>query len=283
MITVQGTNFGSVNTVKCAIKTGKYNIDSHLHQFSEIVLVRRGSIRVLTDGKEEIANENDIIVISPFQVHSFKTDIFCDIMLCLFSNDFISDFVPQDKICILGDKTVFTPSCELAEFIKNKIPDTREERIHFTSTADQSLRKIKAALYSIYEEYTENVTPSKTDSRANVISSIMMWIKQHYRENITLDDVADALGYTNGYISHCLSGIGHMNFRTLLNSFRIEHAKELLRKTQDKIIDIALECGFSGERSFHRAFLSIMGTTPGEYRKSENAEIGLASKTCNSN
>ena len=71
-----------------------------------------------------------------------------------------------------------------------------------------------------------------------------------------------------------------MNFRTLLNSFRVERSKELLRKTQDKIIDIALECGFSCERSFHRAFLSIMGTTPGEYRKNELVMDFVTSPDC---
>ena len=267
MITVQGTNFGTVNTVKCSTKIGKYGIDSHLHQFSEIVLVRDGTIKVTVDGKEEIASANDVIIISPFRVHSFKTDRFCDIKLCLFSNDFISDFLPRDKIYNLGDHSVFTPSPELSAFIDGKIPDTGEERVHFTSPHDKTYRKIKAALYAIYEEYTENASPSKTNSRENVISRILIWMKQHHKEDITMDDVANALGYTNGYISHCIGGIGNMNFRTLLNSFRVEHAKELLHKTQDKVIDIALECGFSGERSFHRAFLAIMGTTPGEYRK----------------
>jgi AraC-like DNA-binding protein len=277
MITVQGTNFGTVNTVKCSTKIGKYNIDSHLHQFSEIVLVKNGSISITVDGRTETARQNDLIIVSPFQVHEFKTDIFCDIKLCLFSNDFISDFLPQDKIYTIGDRAVFTPSQKLLAFIDDKIPDTGEERVHFTSPNDKSYRKIKAALYAIYEEYTESVSPSKTDSRANVISRILMWMKQHYQEDITMSDVASALGYTDGYISHCIGGIGNMNFRTLLNSFRVEHAKELLHKTQNKIIDIALECGFSGERSFHRAFLAIMGTTPGEYRKREKADQCITS------
>lgn len=277
MITVQGTNFGTVNTVKCSVKTGRYVLGSHMHQFSELVFVRGGSIRVTIDGKSEIANENDIVVISPFQIHSFDTDIFCDIKLCLFSNDFISDFIPRDKICILGERAVFSPSAALAEFIRDKIPDTGEEPVRFTSSADATYRKIKAAIYAIYEEYTQGTRPAKTDSRANVISLILMWMKEHYREDITLDDVANALGYTNGYISHCIGSIGNMNFRTLLNSFRVEHAKELLRKTDNKIIDIALECGFSCERSFHRAFLSIMGITPGEYRRSDSSIFCITS------
>ena len=280
MIVIQGTNFGAANTVKCSTKIGKYDLGSHLHQFSEIVIVNRGGINVTVDGRVERASEGDVIVISPFPVHSFETDIFCDIKLCLFSNDFIFDFVPQDRMCSFGDRAVFTPSRELLEFIKGKIPDTKETPVRFSSAKDPNYRKVKAALYAIFEEYAGCTTPTKADSRSDVISRILMWINGHYRENITMDDVASALGYTNGYISHCIGSIGNMNFRTLLNSFRVERSKELLRKTQDKIIDIALECGFSCERSFHRAFLSIMGTTPGEYRKNELVMDFVTSPDC---
>ena len=35
------------------------------------------------------------------------------------------------------------------------------------------------------------------------------------------------------------------------------------------MIDIAFECGFANERSFYRAFQSVTGMTPGEYRRSK--------------
>ena len=42
--------------------------------------------------------------------------------------------------------------------------------------------------------------------------------------------------------------------------------KELLITENLRNIDIAMECGYTNERSFHRAFLQMTGMTPGAYR-----------------
>lgn len=60
-----------------------------------------------------------------------------------------------------------------------------------------------------------------------------------------------------------------MNLNYLVNSFRADHAKTLLSTTKIKILDIALDCGYANERSFYRAFFSVTGMTPGQYRRSK--------------
>ena len=267
MITVQGSNFGAKSAIKCSSKKGQYSLGEHLHQFSEIVFVKKGSIRITVDGKSEIARANDIAVIFPFQVHSFDTDDFCDIQLCLFSNDLLPEFILPDRIYSPGENAVFSPTYELLIYIKNKIPDTAEEIIYMNDENLNVFRRVKAALFAIHEEYSTKVSPAKLNSREKILPLTLTWMRNHFKENVTMADAAHDLGYAEGYISHSLECIKSMNFRGLLNSFRIEHARSLLRKTDAKIIDIALECGFTCERSFHRAFLSIVGMTPGEYRK----------------
>ena len=267
MIVVQGTNFGVKSAIKCSEKIGKYNIDNHIHQFSEIVFVRDGTIEITVDGKTEIAHKNDIAVIFPFQVHSFKTDEFCNIQLCLFSNDLLPEFILPDRIYSSGESAVFSPSYELLVYVKNKIPDTGEKVAYMDEENMRMFRRVKSVLFAIHEEYSSKVSPATLNNREKILPKILVWMKEHFKEDVTMEDAARDLGYTEGYISHSLDGIKNMNFRGLLNSFRIEHARTLLRETDAKIIDIALDSGFSCERSFHRVFLSIAGMTPGEYRK----------------
>ena len=57
----------------------------------------------------------------------------------------------------------------------------------------------------------------------------------------------------------------------LVNSLRVDVAKELLVDTDMKIIDIGKECGYNNEKSFYRAFRSITDTTPREYRLQRKA------------
>ena len=112
------------------------------------------------------------------------------------------------------------------------------------------------------------IPQSKENVKRDALSSTLLYMSEHFSEDISLISVAEALGYTSTYISHCISVIPGMNFRKLLNSLRVDRAKLSILKGNLKMIDIALECGFSGERSFNRAFLEIAGMTPSNYKKS---------------
>ena len=66
------------------------------------------------------------------------------------------------------------------------------------------------------------------------------------------------------------TGLGFRNFNHLINSYRIEHAKELLHSAENQtlpILSIALESGFGSVGPFNRAFKALVGVTPGEFRR----------------
>ena len=52
-----------------------------------------------------------------------------------------------------------------------------------------------------------------------------------------------------------------------LLDFRINEAKKLLKNTQNKLSDIALQCGFADLYSFSHSFKKNTGMTPSEYRQ----------------
>lgn len=66
-----------------------------------------------------------------------------------------------------------------------------------------------------------------------------------------------------------------LNFCTLLACIRVEYAKTLLTKTAKSMLEIGLESGFGSERSFHRQFKNITGTTPGEYRTQRSVQVTM--------
>ncbi len=75
-------------------------------------------------------------------------------------------------------------------------------------------------------------------------------------------------------INHEL-GFGH--FTSFVNHFRIEHAKSLLKdpnRQSDKIISIALDSGFASLPSFQRAFKSIVGKTPTQWKLGKSDQEG---------
>lgn len=52
----------------------------------------------------------------------------------------------------------------------------------------------------------------------------------------------------------------------VLRSIHISRAKELLEDTNYTVMDIAVMVGYSSNSTFTRAFHSIVGMTPKEYR-----------------
>ena len=57
------------------------------------------------------------------------------------------------------------------------------------------------------------------------------------------------------------------SFFDYINSWRIDYASEALIKTDETVLDIAVDAGFNSRSSFYKAFKNIKGCTPSEYRK----------------
>ena len=264
MIQIQISNCFTDGTVRAAFKKGRYAVHDHMHKNNEIMFVKDGEIDVTVGGKRERAKAGDVIIIPPFAVHSYHTEKFSDIWLCVFSNDYISGFADKDDSYFYGERAVFTPSECLLGFFTPKLFDSNE-KIFFPTSAEA--RKIKAVLYAVFEEYMSSVPQTGMPKKSNALSLVLAYLHDNYKRDITLNDLAKSLGYNPAYLSHALTELGGIKFRTLLNSFRVEKAMELLKNKKYKMIDIAMECGFSCERSFYRAFMAITGSTPRAYKE----------------
>ena len=264
---VSVANFSGNTALKTHIKKGEYHYPSRIHQLPEIIFVKEGILKVTIDGIEEIANKGDMVFISTFRAHALSTNPNTEIWFCVFSNDFINDFTNDGDVYYIGERSVFTPSNIVRDLFVSRFIDAEEKYFKYNSSLFRSFR---AAIYTVYEEYTRlvpNFTLPKQSEKRSVIDSMLKYIRQNYKEQISLASMAQELGYNPDYLSHALSTVKGMNFRLLVNSIRVEQAKTLLILTKKTIPDIATECGFSCVMSFHRAFKGITGQTPGEYRK----------------
>lgn len=267
MIRVQTENFGLHSTIKCTTKKGPYHVERHIHQFWELVYIREGSLSIEVDNYKGVANAGDIVLISPFKTHSYSTPDYSNIWLAVFSDDFICDFTNDGDIYYVSETPIFKPTKQLLNYFMTKLVDTGEAFIYDNNPL---FRRMKAAIYAIYEEYTRIVpitVANKNTAASSPMLAVMIYLSKHFKENLTLPIVAKNVGYNPEYISHCLQEIEGVNFRYLLNSFRVDYAKRLLYSTTKSIPDIATEVGFSCERSFHRVFNTMTGKTPSKYRK----------------
>ena len=107
----------------------------------------------------------------------------------------------------------------------------------------------------------------KEDISNYTIKRAINYIREHYKEGISLEDVAGRLGITPEYLSTLFNREMGENFSTFLRKFRISHAKRLLKGTDMKVYEIAEAVGYTDPKYFARVFKDELGVSPGEYRQ----------------
>lgn len=104
------------------------------------------------------------------------------------------------------------------------------------------------------------------DVRPEVVSALR-FIEDHSADQITLDDVADAVAYSRFHLGREFSAAVGMGPIAYLATWRFRHAKELLVTTDEKVVDICMEVGFSSLGTFSRRFVEDVGVTPAAFRR----------------
>lgn len=99
------------------------------------------------------------------------------------------------------------------------------------------------------------------------VQKAVAYMKKHYREAVSLVDVADVLQISPAYLSTLFNQDTGMGFTEYLNQIRLEEAGELLKQGTYKQKEIASMCGFYNYPYFSTLFKKLYGMTPKEYVK----------------
>ena len=105
------------------------------------------------------------------------------------------------------------------------------------------------------------------DVRTAIIrSEISSFIDAHYREDISMQDAAAALRYSDAYFCKLFKQCFKVNFSAYLNEYRVNKARQLMLDPRLNMKDIGAAVGYSDANYFTRVFKRLTGQTPSEYR-----------------
>ena len=99
----------------------------------------------------------------------------------------------------------------------------------------------------------------------------MRYVREHLHEEMSLNDAAAAAMLSPNYLAHLLKKQTDRTFTELVTERRLEHAKELLLTSSDRIGDVAHRCGFGDAVYFGRRFRQWTGVTPRQFRNEAHA------------
>ena len=93
------------------------------------------------------------------------------------------------------------------------------------------------------------------------------YLNEHYAENISAEKLAKTANYSIAHFRKLFVKLTQASPSEYVTNLRINAAKALLRTTDKRITDIALETGFYDHAHFIRSFRKHTGTTPTAYRR----------------
>lgn len=149
------------------------------------------------------------------------------------------------------------------------VPNSDEVMQSFEKSLDQCAQAetLFACMKRLQEEQIEETRRKRKEQDGQPIRMAKQYIRNHFSEPITLEEVSAAIGFSPNYFSTMFKKETGEGFARYLSHMRMEEARGLLRDTRLSALEICKRVGFGDIKHFTRTFRMENGLTPTEYRK----------------
>ncbi len=249
----QNENFSGELDFRSRFHIG-FHVSEHIHEYSEFLYCRSGECEITVNGRNIRIAEKQIVWIPPNYIHKYDFDG-AEVVCAVFSNDLIPLFFKAQAGRYMNPSTINAE--EFSYFLDSFYELDKEDYCRISGYLNLVCAKViqESSFDTIYQ----------TDGE--LYQKIISYISKNYTSDLSLSGIARMFGYNKKYLSHTLHSLTGVNFRYLLNFYRIRHAQQMLVNDQEpSIAEIAMSSGFSSLTTFHRCFYVVSGMTPLEYR-----------------
>ncbi|HHX12939.1 MAG TPA: helix-turn-helix transcriptional regulator, partial [Clostridiales bacterium] len=111
--------------------------------------------------------------------------------------------------------------------------------------------------------YIKNEREKRSELRIELAKK---YIEENYKENITLNDLAEHVELNPSYFSNLFKTEVGINFSDYLLEVRMQVARKLLKDPTKRIYEVGNLVGYEDAVSFGRAFKKKVGMSPKTYR-----------------
>ena len=277
---IQCNNIDAIRLFISEAAPRKNNLRIHYHTFIEISLIIKGTGIYKTNNSTYTIKRGDMFFFRPNEAHCI-TDIDSDGMELL--NLHIAPYYLYTNLQNISTSN-YAKILSLAFRLKsNKLNDTlpieqmAEIKHLFLSIRNEFETKkidyvpfacnlISLILILISRSYPNTSTIKMVSKNYQALLKALKYIDAHYKEDITLDILAQKVSYNKCYFSSFFKKNTGMSLWDYICIKRIEEALMLIKTTKRKITDVAYECGFNNLTNFNKIFKKYTNLTPNSFR-----------------
>ena len=132
--------------------------------------------------------------------------------------------------------------------------------------ADGSQKNVREKPVDMQEKKKDAELENGNVRMSAVAENIRQYIDMHYKEDISLQSVAEEMNYSDAYFCKIFKQCFDKSFIGYLTEYRLERAKQLLADVRINVKDISVNVGYRDSNYFAKVFKRAMGSTPTEYR-----------------
>lgn len=111
----------------------------------------------------------------------------------------------------------------------------------------------------------------------NRVAEAIEYLQNHFAEQPTLEEIAKKINLSPFHFQRIFTDWAGVSPKKFLQYISVQHAKQILKKSESTLFETAHHTGLSGTGRLHDLFVKIEGMTPGEYKKKgENLTINYS-------
>lgn len=232
----------------------------HWHSAIEFVFILDGSLEFVLDNRSFTAGAGELVVINSSTVHSFSP-VGNDVdYYYLVAND---DFFKTNNLYSESTHFETVIESEGAKEIFKKITDEYERADEYSNAAILSHLMSLFVYLRRHHDSACDGAPLTEEKKLKMVRGVLAFLQEHFREKLTIDEVADRLHYSKSYLSHTFKEITHYSLISYINLLRCQNATALLLDGAS-VSEAAADSGFTDLSYFTRVFKKSVGILPSQ-------------------
>ncbi len=243
----------------------------HWHSHLEIIYVLDGYMTAFVSEKKYTLKKDDMLLISPRELHSTRAYGSLNYILLQIPYDYLARSLEQFPLLqfqtFFPSITMNATQKKLRELLFRLLDLYRHKedgyQLMFSSV-------IYEFLYILYKNHSKITTAGHNEKETRNFARIeetIRYVKQHYKEDISLADISERLNVSPEYFCRLFKKHTGQTFMEYVNAVRMMHFYQDLMHTGYSVNDLLEQNGIRNYKVFIRMFKDTYKTTPHKLRK----------------
>jgi len=243
--------------------------EPHVHDCREMVVVRTGTGWCAVNGRRFPMLRGDLYVFSPQDLHEFTNTPGMRFYNLMFSDSLFSAEEAELFRPLLGWHGKYSLPCAVFDRVDHLLAELCSELSGGRPACTVAAKSLFLRFLVELLRLPKAAGPGEEDNDGEPLqaSRLLAFVAEHYREKLTLKDLARREGGSPEYVGRRFKSLTGITFSNYLIQYRIDLACAMLENGSGPISQIAAELGFFDTAHFDKCFRKILGVSPAAYRR----------------